>query len=118
MRKLLREPLLHFLLLGAGLFLLHGWMAGSAGGAGRSIVITQGRVEQLAASYARMNQRAPSAKELDAGSSASYVAMSKSAVSIVSANAPSDQPNHAEVIPVGTPMHTLSGAKSAAAMPA
>ena len=29
MRKLLREPLLHFLLLGFGLFLLHGWMVGS-----------------------------------------------------------------------------------------
>jgi hypothetical protein len=66
MRKLLREPLLHFMLLGLGLFLLHGWMAGPGGGAGRSVVITQGRIEQLATGFARMNQRAPEASELDA----------------------------------------------------
>jgi len=66
MRKLLREPLLHFMLLGLGLFLLHGWMAGPAGGSGRSIVITQGRIEQLAAGFARMHQRAPAASELEA----------------------------------------------------
>jgi hypothetical protein len=66
MRKLLREPLLHFMLLGFGLFLLHGWMGGLAGGAGKSIVITQGRIEQLVAAYARMNQRAPVASELEA----------------------------------------------------
>ena len=66
MRKLLREPLLHFMLLGFGLFLLHGWMAGPGGGAGKSIVITQGRIEQLAAGFARMHQRAPGASELEA----------------------------------------------------
>ena len=36
MRKLLREPLLHFLLLGFGLFLLHGWMAGPEAGQARA----------------------------------------------------------------------------------
>lgn len=66
MRKLLREPLLHFLLLGFGLFLLHGWMAGPGGGSGKSIVITQGRIEQLASGFARMHQRAPAAIELEA----------------------------------------------------
>lgn len=65
MRKLLREPLLHFMLLGFGLFLLHGWMAGSAGWAGKSIVITQGRIEQLTAGFARMNQRVPVASEVE-----------------------------------------------------
>lgn len=66
MRKLLREPLLHFMLLGFALFLLHGWMAGPGGGSGKGIVITQGRIEQLAAGFARMHQRAPVASELEA----------------------------------------------------
>lgn len=66
MSKLLREPLLHFILLGLGLFLLHGWMAGPGSGSGDSIVITQGRIEQLGAGFARMHQRAPDAAELEA----------------------------------------------------
>jgi hypothetical protein len=65
MNRLLREPLLHFLLLGAGLFLVHGWTGGSPAGAGDRIVITQGRVEQLAIGFSRMRQRAPDAGELD-----------------------------------------------------
>jgi hypothetical protein len=66
MRKLLREPLLHFMLMGFGLFLLHGWIAGPAAGSGNSVVITQGRIEQLAAGFSRMHQRAPAASELEA----------------------------------------------------
>ena len=66
MRKLIREPLMHFMLLGFGLFLVHGWIAGPAGGSSKSVVITQGRIEQLAAGFARMHQRAPGASELDA----------------------------------------------------
>lgn len=65
MSKLLREPLLHFLLLGAALFLLHGWIGSSPGGDGERIVITQGRVTQLATGFARMHQRAPDVIELD-----------------------------------------------------
>lgn len=65
MRKLLREPLVHFLLLGLGLFVLHGWLAGPGGGAGEHIVITQGRIGQLAGGFARMHQRAPAKDELD-----------------------------------------------------
>src|SRR5436853_4806948 len=66
MRKLLREPFVHFMLLGFGLFLLHGWMAGPASSSGKSIVITQGRIEQLTVGFARMHQRAPAASEVDA----------------------------------------------------
>ena len=65
MKKLLREPLLHFLLLGIGLFLVYGWIGGPSGGEGERIVITQGRVEQLATGYMRMYQRPPDAAELD-----------------------------------------------------
>ena len=66
MRKLLREPLLLFMLLGGALFLLHAWMAGSAGGSGKSIAITQGRIEQLTAGFARMHQRLPAVSEVEA----------------------------------------------------
>ena len=64
-RLILREPLLRFLLLGLGLFLLHGWMTGPGSGAGGHVVITQGRIDQLAAGFARMHQRPPAADELD-----------------------------------------------------
>ena len=64
-RRVLREPLLHFLLLGSGLFLLHGWIGGPAGGEGGHIDITQGRIEQLTVGFLRMNQRLPDRAELD-----------------------------------------------------
>ena len=61
MKRLLREPLLHFLVLGAGLFLVHDWLAGSGAFSQDSIVISQGQVEHLAAGFARLHQRAPTA---------------------------------------------------------
>ena len=63
-RRLLREPLLHFLLLGAVLFAAHGILSrGGAGEPGR-IVVTQGQIESMARLFARMRQRAPSDAEL------------------------------------------------------
>jgi len=64
-RLVLREPLLHFLLLGLGLFLLYGWIVPAGSGAGQRIVITQGRIEQLATGFALMNQRPPAVDELN-----------------------------------------------------
>ena len=59
MKKILHEPLVHFLLLGAGLFLLYG-LVGERGGAGSNeIVITPGHVEHLAAGFTRAWQRPP-----------------------------------------------------------
>lgn len=63
-RLVLREPLLHFLLLGLGLFLLHGWLVSAGGGTAERIVITQGRIEQLTTGFALMKQRPPAADEL------------------------------------------------------
>jgi len=63
-RSLLREPLLHFVLLGAGLFLAYGWTGGFASGGG-GVVITQGRIAQLSAGFERMRQRPPDRAELD-----------------------------------------------------
>lgn len=64
-RLVLREPLLHFLLLGFGLFLVYGWIGGPANGEGSRIVITQARIEQLTVGFRRMNQRLPDKAELD-----------------------------------------------------
>jgi hypothetical protein len=61
----LREPLLHFVLLGLGLFLLHAAVGGPAIGKGETIVISRGRIEQLTIGFARMHQRAPDPSELD-----------------------------------------------------
>ena len=62
-RQVLREPLLHFLLIGAALFLVFRWT-----GAGRRdsdrIVITTGRIEQLASGFARTWRRPPTEEEL------------------------------------------------------
>lgn len=64
-RRILGEPLLHFLLIGTGLFLAFSLMprdqrSGDAG----EIVVSQGQVEHLAAGFARTWQREPSAEEL------------------------------------------------------
>lgn len=61
MRHLLREPLLHFLLLGLALFAFFEWRGG--GGAGR-VVVTSGQLQHLAAGYARTFQREPTEEEL------------------------------------------------------
>ena len=63
--SLLKEPLLHFLLLGAGLFLAYSLMQREVRGreAGE-IVVTLGEVEQLATSFAKTWQRSPTPEEL------------------------------------------------------
>ena len=65
MRRLLKEPLLHFLVLGAGLFLAYSLRQRGIGGreAGQ-IVVTLGEVEQLATSFAKTWQRSPTPEEL------------------------------------------------------
>lgn len=60
----LREPLLHFALLGAGLFALHGWLNDTGVLSTKTIVIDAGRIDQLAAGYALLHQRPPTASEL------------------------------------------------------
>ena len=63
MKRLLREPLLHFLLLGALLFGWSAWQGGDAAGSNR-IVVTPGVVATLAAGFSRTWQRPPSDIEL------------------------------------------------------
>ena len=63
--KLLREPLLHFLVLGAGLFLLFGLVDDSEERSADRIVVTPGQVDRLVQGWARTWQRPPTREELD-----------------------------------------------------
>lgn len=64
LRSWLREPMLHFLLIGAALVLVFEW-TGADGGAGSSrIAVTAGQVEQLVAGFTRTWQRPPDEAEL------------------------------------------------------
>ena len=62
--KWLREPLVHFLALGAGLFLLFALLGDSSGRDDR-VVVSAAQVELLAQGFARTWQRPPSPEELD-----------------------------------------------------
>ena len=64
MKKLLKDPLLHFLLIGAALFLVFGLIKGPAGNEENRIVITGGDIESLQANFARTWQRPPTESEL------------------------------------------------------
>jgi hypothetical protein len=64
MRRLLREPLLHFLLLGAVTFATYRLVGGEAGGPSQ-IVVTPARLENLATTFARTWQRPPTEAELE-----------------------------------------------------
>jgi len=65
MKRLLKEPLFHFLLLGAVLFAVSRLVGDSRRGAQGAIVITTAQVESLRAGFARTWQRPPTAGELD-----------------------------------------------------
>lgn len=63
MKSFLREPLVHFLALGAALFLYFHWSGGAGGGSGR-IVLTSGQIDHLAAGFAKVWHRPPTEAEL------------------------------------------------------
>lgn len=67
-KKLIHEPLVHFLAIGAGLFLLNGLLGGSFATQSEQnanrIVVSQGQVEHLTAQFARTWQRPPTEAEV------------------------------------------------------
>ena len=66
MRFLLREPLVHFLLLGALLFALDAWLRPvPVADAGGEIVVSEGRIRNLAQGFRRTWQRPPTRTELE-----------------------------------------------------
>jgi hypothetical protein len=63
-RRLLGEPMLHFLVIGIGLFAAYQWMA-PVDSDGRRIVITQGVVDDLVTQHVAARGREPSSTELN-----------------------------------------------------
>lgn len=62
-RQIVREPLLHFLLIGLALFLLYG-VVSPGDSAGRTITISQGEVDDLRRQYAALWGRPPTESQL------------------------------------------------------
>lgn len=66
LKSFLREPLVHFLLLGALLFALNAWLRPAAAPAGSvEIVVSEARVRNLAQNFRRTWQRPPTRQELE-----------------------------------------------------
>ncbi len=64
--RLLREPLLHFLLLGGVLFAVFGRGGSTAGVDDRQIVVSEADIDRLASGFSRTWHRPPAANELQA----------------------------------------------------
>jgi len=71
-RRILKEPLLHFAALGVGLFVLYGLVAGDAAPAPEEIVVDAAQIAALTQNFERSWRRPPSADEID-GLVESYV---------------------------------------------
>ena len=63
--KLLREPLVHFLVLGAGLFLVYGRIGAPGATEPDEIHVSTAQIQRLAAGWERTWQRPPTPQELD-----------------------------------------------------
>jgi hypothetical protein len=64
--RLVREPLIHFFLIGAAVFAAYHWLGDDNAPSKDRIVVSAARVENLAALFQRTWQRPPTAAELDA----------------------------------------------------
>lgn len=62
MKRFLREPLAHFVAIGAALFVAFAWKGG--GSSSGRIVVTRARIESFAAGFQRTWQRPPTADEM------------------------------------------------------
>lgn len=65
LKKAIREPLLHFLVIGTGLFFLYSFMNGPEVGKANRIVVSQAQMELLAENFSRTWMRPPSDKEME-----------------------------------------------------
>jgi len=62
--KWLREPLVHFLALGASLFLLFSWVGDSGDSVSGEVMVTAGQIEIMVEGFSRTWQRPPTAEEI------------------------------------------------------
>ena len=65
MKKYIREPFLHFLLLGALIFIAHRFLSMRVDDEPQRIVITQGQITSMMIGYSRTWQRPPTREELE-----------------------------------------------------
>jgi len=66
LKAVVREPLVHFLLLGLALFLLDAWLRPATAPAGQGeIVVSEARIRSLVQNFGRTWQRPPTREELD-----------------------------------------------------
>ena len=65
MKKLIREPFIHFLLLGAAIFVANHFLSARADNQPGKIVITQGHIASMMIGFSRTWQRPPTREELD-----------------------------------------------------
>ena len=63
MKQILKEPLMHFLLLGVAIFAAFGFLSRPTGGEPGKIVISQGQLATLAQNFALTRQRPPTREE-------------------------------------------------------
>ena len=63
--KFIREPLVHFLVLGAVIFLISGLLRNPKADKPDRIVVTAGHVEQIIEGWSRTWQRPPAPQELE-----------------------------------------------------
>jgi peptidyl-prolyl cis-trans isomerase C len=61
----LREPLVHFLIAGAAIFIVYGWSGSAVDAESRRIVVREEQVQRLASLWSQTWQRPPTSKELD-----------------------------------------------------
>ena len=66
MKKLLREPLLHFVLIGALVFAVYAWADGRASQADHTIHVSAAEMERMAALYTSEAGTLPSAQDMQA----------------------------------------------------
>src|SRR4051794_18081569 len=65
MKRVLREPLLHFLLLGTAVFVAYSLVAKPSSDGPGKIVISQGQVAAMAEGFARTWRRPPTGEEIE-----------------------------------------------------
>ena len=64
LRRLLREPLVHFLVLGTALFVLYDALSGATGGSERRIVVNDATVAAIVRQHQAAWKRPPTPAEL------------------------------------------------------
>ncbi|MEN8728191.1 MAG: peptidyl-prolyl cis-trans isomerase, partial [Desulfuromonadales bacterium] len=65
LKIILKEPLVHFLLIGAGLFLIYSFSSGPADDNAKRIVVSSGQVEQMVSRFTQTWMRPPLDEEYD-----------------------------------------------------